>query len=95
MHDPYAQAQKLIGDLDDMHRLTPAERVARAQVLATLAQAEAGRATIEALGRIADALEHLYPDALTGPRTLVSRMVPRPGRATETISPTTQPQAGQ
>ena len=30
MRDPYVEAQNLIGGLDDMHRLTPAERVARA-----------------------------------------------------------------
>jgi hypothetical protein len=76
MRDPYVEAQNLIGGLDDMHRLTPAERVARAQVLATLAQAQASRAATETLERIAHVLERAHPDAPTGPGTLVSRMVP-------------------
>jgi hypothetical protein len=57
MRDHYREAGELLDGLDVMHHLSPAERVARAQVLAALAQAEASRATVEVLTRIADALD--------------------------------------
>jgi hypothetical protein len=67
MSDPNGEARKLLDDADDMHRCTPAERVARAQVFAILAQAEASQAMVELLSRIANALERAHPDSATVP----------------------------
>jgi hypothetical protein len=49
MQDHYGEAEALLRHCDEHHRLTPAERVARAHVHALLAQADASRAMFEAL----------------------------------------------
>jgi hypothetical protein len=77
MRDHYREAGELLDGLDDRHRLSPAERVARAQVLAALAQAAASRAMVEVLARIADALDRGHPGSASGPSALTSRTVPR------------------
>jgi hypothetical protein len=89
MRDHYHEAVKLLDDLDGLHRLSPTERVARAQVMAALAQVQASQAMVEVLGRIADALDGPHPDsdAASGPSALVSRMVPRRGPRTGTDAP--------
>jgi hypothetical protein len=86
--DSYCEAGKLLDDVDEMHRLSPTERVARAQAIAALAQAEASQAIVEVLGRIADALDRAYPAvAASGPSALISRMVPRAGPHTKADVP--------
>jgi hypothetical protein len=95
MEDHYREAEKLLDDLDDMHRLSPTERVARAKVSAALAQAEASQAMMEVLGRIADALERAHPAPASGPSALVSRIAPRPGPPRDKTPPVAHPQPGQ
>jgi hypothetical protein len=84
MSDPNGEARKLLDDADDMHRCTPAERVARAQVFAILAQAEASQAMVELLSRIANALERAHPDSASGPGAGLSRVAPRQGPSRST-----------
>jgi hypothetical protein len=95
MRHNHSAALKLLGELDEMHRATPAERVARAQVLATLAQADASQAIAEVLGRIAEALERARPIMSTGPEASASRTVPGLGSVEGGAHSAALPQAGQ
>ena len=95
MRDHYREAGELLDGLDVMHRLSPAERVARAQVLAALAQAEASRATVEVLTRIADALDRGHRASAAGPIARPARTVPRRGPPRVRTASRVVPQAGQ
>jgi hypothetical protein len=95
MRDHYREAGELLDGLDVMHRLSPAERVARAQVLAALAQAEASRATVEVLTRIADALDRGHRASAAGPIARPARTVPRRGPPRVRTASRVVPHSGQ
>ena len=82
----YTNAKKLIDGLADLGDLTPGERIAYAQAVATMAQTDAVHAVFAALQRIAATLEPSSVQVLRGGTAdLPGPTLPRPFKESDPL----------